>query len=133
MRKVNKLTALVLSAVSFATMGLTACEGMGLDGVQTPEINPEYVYDGTHIYTATDTNEYLVKDTKTDYKLVVPAESDETQEIANKEFTHLFKKATNITLEMVTDDAVTSADSGKYISLGRTTLLADSEIGRAHV
>ena len=128
MRKANKLIALALGTLSFATISLTACDGMGVSGVQTPEINPEYVYNGTHIYTATDTNEYLVKAGQTDYKLVVPVESTATQSIASEEFVHLFKKATNITLEIVMDDAVTSADSGKYISLGRTTLLANSGI-----
>ena len=128
MRKANKLTAIALSALSFTTIGLTACDGAGAGNVQIPEINPEYVYNGTHIYTATPTNDYLVKAGQTDYKLVVPAETSETQEIANKEFKHLFKKATQINLEVVTDDKVTDASSGKYISLGRTTLLANSGI-----
>ena len=133
MRKANKLTAIALSALSFATVGLSACELPGTDGgVQTPEINPEYVYDGTHIYTTSETSEYLVKNEKTDYKLVVPAESTDRQDIANKEFTHLFKKATRINLDVVTDDQVTDADSGKYISLGRTTLLENSGINVSH-
>ena len=128
MRKANKLIALALGTLSFATVGFSACDNPGLSNVQPPEINPEYVYNGTHIYTATDTNEYLVKSGRTDYKLVVPAEITSTQEIANKEFVHLFKKATKINLEILTDDMVTDASSGKYISLGRTKLLADSGI-----
>ena len=128
MRKANKLIALALGTLSFATVGFSACDNAGLSNVQTPEINPEYVYNGTHIYTATDTNEYLVKSGRTDYKLVVPAEITSTQEIANKEFEHLFKKATKINIEILTDDMVTDASSGKYISLGRTKLLADSGI-----
>ena len=130
MRKANKLLALALGTVSFASIGFSACELPGADGgnVQTPEINPEYVYDGTHVYTTTPTNEYLLKAGQTDYKLVVPAETNDTQEIATKEFKHLFKKATQVNLEVVKDDQVTDASSGKYISLGRTTLLEKSGI-----
>ena len=128
MRKANKLTALAMGALSLATFGFSACDTSGVGGVQTPEINPEYVYNGTHIYTATDTNNYLLRGGKTDYKLVVPAESGEAQAVATNEFVHLFKKATNINLDIVTDDAVTNAEDGKYISLGRTTLLANSGI-----
>ena len=130
MKKANKLLALALGTLSLATVGLSACElpGAGGGNVQTPEINPEYVYDGTHIYTATDTNDYLVKSGQTDYKLVIPFEAGEAQATATNEFVHLFKKATNISMDVVTDNQVTDADSGKYISLGRTTLLANSGI-----
>lgn len=127
MRKTNKLVAVALGALSFATVGLAACDGTGA-GVQIPEMNPEYVYNGTHIYTTSETNDYLVKAGQTDYKLVVPATPHETQDVATKEFTHLFKKATKINLEVVTDDTVTDASTGKYISLGKTTLLANSGI-----
>mgnify|MGYP003308678908 CR=1 FL=1 len=129
MKKSNRLLALTLGTLSLATVGLSACRGGGVGGnVQEPKINPEYVYNGTHIYTTTETKDYLVKDGRTDYKLVVPSELTTTQEIANKEFKHLFKKATKIDLEVVADDQVTNADSGKYISLGRTDLLKKSGI-----
>ena len=129
MKKSNRLLALTLGTLSLATVGLSACQGGGVGGnVQEPKINPEYVYNGTHIYTATETNDYLVKGGKTDYKLVIPAEAGESQAVATNEFVHLFKKATNINMEIVMDDQVTDASNGKYISLGRTTLLEKSGI-----
>ncbi|MBR2341045.1 MAG: DUF4838 domain-containing protein [Clostridia bacterium] len=130
MKKAIKLTALSLATLSFATIGLTACDLLPGTGVETkePEVNPEYVYNGTHIYTAPDTDEYLVKNGKTEYALVIPETTTYEEGVAVSEFTHLFKKATKIDLTVYTDDQVTDASKGKYISLGRTTLLEDSDI-----
>jgi len=131
-KKFNKWLALSLSALTFATVGLSACkkdeETDDAADVKTPEVNSEYVYDGTHVYTATDTNDYLVKNGKTDYRLVVPAGSSATLRIARTEFVDLFKDATDIQLTVLTDDQVQSPSQGKYISLGRTKLLENAGV-----
>ena len=119
--------------VSLATVGLSACKKKGEEsdeGQQStlPEREALETYNGTHIYTATDTSEYFVRNGKTEYKLVVPEKASVTLGIAQKEFIDLFKDATQIDIEVVTDAEVTDASSGKYVSLGRTKLLADSGI-----
>ena len=104
-------------------------QGGGDQGGGTgPEKNPEYVYDGTHIYTATDTNDYLVKAGKTDYTLVIPEETTSALRTARTEFEVLFREATNITITIKSDNEVTDASQGKFISLGRTKLLENSGI-----
>ena len=123
--------ALTLGTLTLATAGLSGCkkdDEKDAATTKTPEINSDYVYDGTHVYTATDTNDYLVKNGKTDYRLVIPAESSASLRVARTEFVDLFKQATDIQLTVVTDDEVTSPTQGKYISLGRTKLLENAGI-----
>ena len=131
MKKLYKLMALTLGTLTLATAGLSGCkkdDEKDSATTKTPEINSDYVYDGTHVYTATDTNDYLVKNGKTDYRLVIPAESSASLRVARTEFVDLFKQATDIQLTVVTDDEVTSPTQGKYISLGRTKLLENAGI-----
>ena len=85
MKKLYKLMALTLGTLTLATAGLSGCkkdDEKDAATTKTPEINSDYVYDGTHVYTATDTNDYLVKNGKTDYRLVIPAESSASLRVA---------------------------------------------------
>lgn len=130
MNKIYKMLALSLSTLTLATIGLSSCKKKNKD--DTPTVNSEYVYNGTHIYTATDTDQWLVNNGKTDYTLVIPAEVARkdagTIRVARTEFLDLFKDATGISLNVLTDDKVQSAAAGKFISLGDTKLLQDSGI-----
>ena len=125
MKKIFRLTALSMCLLSTA-VAFGSCKKQ--ETIVTPVVDPETVYNGTHIYTATDTNEYLVKNGKTDYELVVPAEQSSSILIARTEFVDLFRIATGITINVVTDEEATNAASGKYISLGKTELLKNSGV-----
>ena len=81
MNKKYKATALALGVLTLATATLTSCKKKE-EEVVIPETNSKYVYNGTHIYTATDTNESLVKNGKTDYPLVIPEESSASMRVA---------------------------------------------------
>jgi len=128
--KINKMLALTLSTLTLATVGLSACKKKEKD--TTPTVNSEYIYNGTHVYTATDTDEWLVKNGRTDYTLVVPTEVAKKDEgslrVARTEFLDLFKDATGISMRVLTDDKVQNASDGKFISLGDTKLLENSGI-----
>ena len=126
MNKKYKAIALAMGVLTLASVGLTACKSNKT--TEVPTINPNYVYDGTHVYTAEDTNDYLVKNGATDYTLVVPSVNTSSMRIARTEFVDLFKEATGIAINVVRDDQVANATSGKYISLGKTTLLQDAGI-----
>ena len=86
--------------------------------------------------TITVTDGYLVKDGKSDYKLVIPADASNKEELAASEFNDIFKQSTGFTLPIVKDDAVNYKKGDKYIFLGLTNVLSDfgvnplrSEIG----
>ncbi len=126
MKKRYRIIALSLSTLTLATIGLSACKKK--EEIITPTVDPAGIYNGTHVYTATDTDEWLVQNGKTDYKLVLPANYSSTLRVARTEFVDLFKDATGISLTVLTDDMAGNSTDGKYISLGDTKLLQDSGI-----
>ncbi len=76
--------------------------------------------DGIHDLTApeVETEDYIVKNGKTDYVLVFPDGANEFEKIAKSEFTVLFKEATNINISSKVDTEV--AEGTKFISIGKT-------------
>ena len=94
----------------------------------------KYSYQGTHIYTATDTDNYLVKDGKSEYVVVTPSVSIGQEPTAKKEFVHLFQTATDVLLSDIADgkrdnnEGLQHSADAKYISIGYTSLLYSSGI-----
>lgn len=98
-------------------------------GEQTDNVGAREVYNGTHVFDITETSNYLVKDGKTDYKIVIPERCGTYVQQAKTEFVYLFKEATGVTLPAITDAEVTAHTAeGKYISIGRTKLLETSGV-----
>jgi len=126
-----KFFSLVLSATIL--FSATACGGNGLNLFgkgekpkdETDKLN---VYQGTHIYTAPDTDDYLVRNGRSDYIVVIPENAGENVLIAQEEFVHLFKMATGIELRTMTDTGLTHNAYNKYISIGETSLLSSADI-----
>ncbi len=77
-------------------------------------------YQGTHDYTSPDfeSEDYLVKDGKSDYVLVTPIDADTYERTAKDEFLNLFLKATGVSLSTTTDDNL--PEGTKFISIGET-------------
>lgn len=75
---------------------------------------------GRHSLNATDTSFDMVKDGKSDYKVLIPVETTTASVYAQEELTRFFEEATGITLEIVQSKEVTHTADGKYISLGNT-------------
>ena len=94
-----------------------------------PQIEKE-VYNGNHIYTATETSEFILKDGVSEYKLVISGDTfSEAVMLSVEEFNNLFKKATGITLPMVYDNTIGQySENSKYISLGNTSLVEQANI-----
>lgn len=73
----------------------------------------------THWYEAEETDDYIVKDGKTDYKILLPELTSFTT-YARDELIRFFNEATGITLETVSDNTIAHSANAKYISLGDT-------------
>ncbi len=87
--------------------------------------NKTATYRGTHVYNNTETSEYLVKDGKTDYKILIPENASETLSNAAQELNLFFNQATGINLTTVT----AAEANGKYLSIGATDLFNSSGLG----
>lgn len=80
-----------------------------------------------HRFSYKETNEYLIKNGTTEYKIVIPSENVSAElNIARDELVRLFKEATGVTLETVSDEGKSHDANGKYISLGDTSLYKSS-------
>ena len=87
--------------------------------------------DGTHVYTAPETDKDFIKNGTCDYTVVVPEVTSNYIRTAQSEFLYFFKKATGIDLRVINDGQLTTkthSDDTKYISIGETTLLKSTDI-----
>ena len=75
--------------------------------------------DPNHYRKVVETQEWLVKEAKTDYSILISADADDNIVTASRELQTLFKEATGITLNILTDDAVTYSKDGKFLSIGK--------------
>ncbi len=123
------LTVFLATLLSLSCLTTAACKGCngneGNDGGEEEQIgftNP------LRNYTFTETNDYLLKDGKTDYVVVIPEVASSDILTAKDEFVELFRKATNVTLPVIRDTGLTHNANAKYISLGETTLFKSADI-----
>ena len=126
----KKLLLLILSVtICMGSLSLFACgpaeEGGQGGGNQTETF---VVTDDSDPPRFDATEIDLVKDGVTEYVLVMPSSPTAYENYAKEELITNFKEATNVTLQVVVDQTVSYDTSKKYISLGRTTLLANSGI-----
>ena len=123
----KKICSRILSILLSATVvfGLVSCKKEEDSVVATKKLS---TYQGTHIYTAPDTSDYLVQNGKSDYVVVIPENASDYVVSAQEEFVHLFEKATDIQLRKATDAGLTHNASARYISIGETSLLSSAEI-----
>lgn len=136
MKKLLSFLLATVSAFSLAacSVGGNASSGSGGSTV-TPPVTDEvstnrYNEDSdrwtqTHWYEAEETNDYIVKDGKTDYKILLPELTSFTT-FARDELIRFFNEATGVTLETVSDSTISHSANAKYISLGDTNAFKTS-------
>lgn len=73
-----------------------------------------------------ETSEFIVKDGKTDYKIVMDSNPSSDEEFAKSELLDIFSQATGITLPVVLDTEELSYE-GKYLSIGDNELLKSTK------
>lgn len=123
MRKVIKKGAFALA------MLLCFTHLIGCGGGETPNAPIEPTPEGGEHGGVVETTENMIVDNGSSaYKIVLPANADEKTVKAASEFDLFFREATDIKLEVITDDQAVWSDSAKYISLGNTSLLDDAQI-----
>lgn len=125
----KKKTVALLSVVMACALSLSAfgCGGNGDNGNTNSGNKPQSpVILANHDFTAPDTDKYVLKDGRTDYKLVIPNNATEYLRVARDEFVTLFFKATGVAIQCIEDTE--AVQGGKYISIGETSLFKESGI-----
>ncbi len=128
MKILSKIICSLLATVfSFSCF---ACSDNNKKGENPVKIIEETGYTGVHDFTATETNDYLVKDGTTDYILVYTTNDNVFEEnaVAKSEFLRFFQEATGVRLRSVVDTGLTWDSNSKYISLGENELTKSAGI-----
>jgi len=83
-----------------------------------------------HQFIAEPTSSYLVWNSKTTYKVILPTDGVDDQLLyARSELVSLFKEATNIELSVVNDTNLAFKESDTYISLGQNSYFQSASFG----
>lgn len=121
----------ILLAVACACACLVGCKGEEGDQPPLEPAREKYEYTGgVHQLTAVATGEYMIKDGKTDYKILMPADADSYLFVAESEIKYFFEEATGVLLETVIEpkEGFVHDANDRYISLGDTKMLASSGV-----
>lgn len=126
MKQIRKIFVIALSVIMAATV-FAACGGSKEDkgNVFTPP-SPYGEITSLHEISCYDTDKDLLKNGKTEYKILIPASPASDENLAASELTSLFRESTSVDLEIVRESDATP--TGKYISIGRTKLLENSSL-----
>ncbi len=131
----KSIRAILVAIMVFVTcFGVIGCgkDGEGvLDPSGTTALLPNKEITKKEPFKATDfkeTNEYIVKEAKSDYKIVISSTADSRENTAAIELQLFFKEATNIELPIIKDDALVHSAENKYFSIGKNALAASAGV-----
>ena len=113
---IRKFLCVLLTAI-FCFAALPAC---GKNN------EPEEKTNKIHDFSYTETENYVVRDGATGYKVALPENVSTEINYARNELVNLFKEATGVTLDVVSGANLTHSAENKYISLGKTGLYESS-------
>lgn len=77
--------------------------------------------------------EKIVSDGKTEYKVVVSGNATKTEKYAVTEFSYFFKQATGLDIEVVGDEGITHNANNRYISIGDNALYKSANLGLSDI
>ncbi len=129
-KKYISVLSLLLSLFMFTGVACDDGDSSSVEKVENTNSEKISWNEGTHDFTAKDTDNYLVRNGQTEYKLVYPVDSGKSEQMkkARSEFIYFFKEATGINIVEISDKNLIHSPSNKYISLGQTTLFEEVEI-----
>ncbi len=126
MKKTKKKLFYKISSLLLAALCALSCVACASDGDDSSADTPTQTMNTNHVFKATETDEYVVQNGKTSYKLVYPKKTSTEIAKALDEFSYFFEAATGAEIEKTSDEGLAHNADNKYISLGNTTLLQGS-------
>lgn len=97
-------------------------------GCKNNEEDSSSSVDKDHFVEISETDGYFVKSGASEYKILVPKTTDTLIDFAVSELNYFLENTSGTTLAVVTDDTVTDASSGKYISIGETSIVSGENL-----
>ena len=119
----KKILIFALCAMTvFGSVFSAGCKGNNTPSDDVVEEKPTVI--GDEPVSFGDTDEYLVKDGTSSYKIVVSSDAGKVEKYAAEELKYFIEKSTAVSLPIETDAEVSYNNDGKYISVGENKLLA---------
>ena len=127
-KSMNKIcSALLCLTVLFSTVacndasgdGASSSAGTSSGGNSTASLKEPIYTDGVHVYDYAETNQYVVQNGQSDYKIVLPATPSSLEKLAADELVAFFEEATGVTLPVVSDSSIMYNQDSKVICLGQ--------------
>ncbi|MGN1077665.1 MAG: DUF4838 domain-containing protein [Candidatus Gallimonas sp.] len=121
-RKIVKALAICWTFVLI--LSVCGCNGGGTSNsggknhTDTPYNELAEYTGGKHIFNVKETSSYLLKDGITHYAILISENAKVNERTAATEFYTLFKEATGVTLDIVSDQDVSWSETAEYISFG---------------
>lgn len=122
--KVSKYKHLIKKATGIFLLSIL-CISIFLTGCQRPADLPDD--DDKHSHKTEETEHYIIKNSQTDYKVLIPDNAGETLLFGAEELTYFFQRATGILLPIVKNSDADLA-GGKFLSLGETSVKSSAGI-----
>lgn len=113
-RFMNKAFAIIVSVVLVCALALQGC-------TTSSDNEEKKTVRGTHQREIVKTDDKIISDGRTEYKVLIPENASEKILVAKQEFLMFFQEASGIRIEAISDENY-DAD-GKYVSIGHTALL----------
>ncbi|MBO5481305.1 MAG: DUF4838 domain-containing protein [Clostridia bacterium] len=113
-----------IAIIALATSLLFSCVGCKND----EDDDSSSTIDKNHLAQITESDGYFVKSGASEYKILIPATTDTLIDFAVSELNYFLENTSGTTLPVVTDDTVTEASSGKYISIGETSIVVGENL-----
>ena len=120
MNKFHRLICTILSII-FICGVFSSCKKDNSTSDDDPKTNNQ-----NHNFAYEETDNYLLKDGVTEYKVVLPKTDVAEISYAKTELINMFEEATGVTLKSEFDTGLSHTKDGKYISIGDTTLYRSS-------
>lgn len=121
MKQYKKLMSLIALALG-GLFAFSACE------TPPPNDAPNEPQPETPLPGETETENYILKNGASDYKIVIPQKAKGNEVTAANELQAIFLEATGVRLPITSDDDTSVSVSDKLFSVGRTKYFADTGI-----
>ena len=122
------LASILSLTFAMSAFGFSSCQNNGTDNTgNNSTLSSSINYsNGTHSFKAEKTNDYIVKNSISGYKILISADASSVEMVAANELSEFLYEATEISFPIITDDNLDG--DGKFLSIGENNLSKNAGI-----
>lgn len=126
----NFLKIIAVALVGVMSISLVACKSNGnSENIYMPPSSVTAETSGTHTDNSTPTEDYIIKDKTTEYKVVSPKNASLDVKRAVSEFVDIVNDITGVNFNVINAEEASYSANAKYIAIGTNLNQTDIELG----